>query len=190
MPTSHLLKVSRLEGLTDGIFAIAMTIMVLNLHVPEHMATKDILPLIKVDIFTNLFIYVGSFAILGTHWIAMNFQWGLLDRLNRPYLWANMFYLMVICVVPFSANLLGEYPFSIESVYFYALNLICASLGQFVVLQCAHHYGLFKPFYTREIYHAALTRIMVAPVCYVASMILANWNIMGAFVLLVAPTVI
>ncbi len=190
MSSPHLLKLSRLENLTDGIFAIAMTIMVLNLHVPAHEATKDILPLIKNDLYTNLIIYVGSFAILGTHWIAMNFQWGLLDHLNRVYLWVNMYYLTVICIVPFSANLLGEYPFSKDSIYFYAGNLIACSIGQIIALECAHRYQLYKASYTHAIRTAALGRILIAPPIYIAAMIVAQWSIMLAFILLVVPTII
>jgi uncharacterized membrane protein len=190
MATGHLLKISRLEGLTDGIFAIAMTIMVLDLHVPAHLADSEILPLIKSDVMTNLIIYVGSFVILGTHWIAMNFQWGLLDHLNRVYLWANMYYLMVICVVPFSANLLGEYPYDNDSIQFYAINLLCASFGQFLTLQCAHYYKLYKQEYNRAIYSAALYRLLVAPIFYIASLVVAEWSIVAAFALLVAPTLI
>jgi uncharacterized membrane protein len=185
-----LLKISRLEGLTDGIFAIAMTIMVLNLHVPSHIATNNILSTIKGDLFTNLIIYIGSFVILGTHWVAMNFQLGLLDHLNRPYLWTNIFYLMVICVVPFSANLLGAYPHSVDSINFYAINLLCSSLGQFLTLECAHYYKLYKNLYTQEIHHAAFRRILVSPPFYIAALIMAHWNIRLAFILLVAPTLL
>lgn len=187
---AHLLKISRLEGLTDGIFAIAMTIMVLNLRIPPHIAGSHIVPLIKSEILSNLVIYVGSFIILGTHWIAMNFQWGLLERLNRVYLWANMYYLMVICIVPFSANLLGSYPYNTDSINFYAINLLCASLGQFVTLECADSYKLFKDIYTRAIHRAALLRMLVAPIFYVSSLILSHWSMSGAFILLVAPTLI
>lgn len=190
MPTHHLLKVSRFECLTDGIFAIAMTIMVLNLHVPTH-PTTSFSPLIQRDIFLNLFIYIGSFIILGTHWIAMNFQWGLLERLNRVYLWTNMFYLMIICIVPFSANLLGAYPSNTFSIHFYAINLMCCSLGQLLSLQCAHLFKLFKTdIVSSGIHRAATLRILLAPLFYICSLISAHWNVTLAFVLLVAPTLI
>lgn len=188
MHATHLLKVTRLEGLSDGIFAIAMTIMVLNLHVPAHVHVSDIIPVIKGDLTRYIAIYVGSFIILGTHWIAMNFQIGLLDHMNRFYLWTNMLYLMVICIIPFSANLLGEYPDSTDSINFYAINLLCASIGQFAVLQCAHYYTLNKKIYTNDIYLASLKRIMLAPVFYLLALMIAKSSAIGAFLLLVAPT--
>lgn len=188
MPHTHLLKVSRLEGLTDGIFAIAMTIMILNLHVPGSAPVDGVDPLVSPDLLSTLFIYVGSFIILGTHWIAMNFQLGLLDHLNRPYLWANMFYLMVICVIPFSADYLGKFPYTVHSIDFYAANLLCGSVGQMVILYCAHYFKLNKDLYTHAIRRATLQRIFLAPPFYIASIIVAHWNMQLAFVLLVAPT--
>ena len=190
MATTHLLKVSRLEALTDGIFAIAMTIIVLNLHVPLHLPNQKIPPLIREEIFSNLLVYIGSFIILGTHWIAMNFQWGLLERLNRTYFWVNMFYLMAICVIPFSANLLGAYRYNVDSIYFYAINLLCCSFGQILILQCSVYYKLNKDVYKPVIYRAAILRILVAPVFYISSLILTHWTTRGCFVLLVLPTLI
>lgn len=186
----HLLKISRLEGLTDGIFAIAMTIIALNLHVPSHLPDQEISPLIRNEIFSNLFVYIGTFIILGTHWIAMNFQLGLLERLNRVYLWVNMFYLMTICIIPFSANLLGAYRYNVDSIRFYAVNLLCASLGQILILNSSAHFKLNKDAYTREIYRATTLRILVAPIFYISSLILSQFTTKGCFILLVLPTLI
>jgi uncharacterized membrane protein len=190
MSSIHLLKTSRLESLTDGIFAIAMTIIVLNLHVPSHLADSDISPIMKEEIYSNLLVYFGSFIILGTHWIAMNFQWGLVEHLNRTYLWVNIFYLMAICVIPFSANLLGAYPNNIDSIRFYAINLLCASLGQLFTLNTSLYFRLNKVSPAPAIYRAATLRAIVAPVFYLASLILSHWTTKGCFLLLVAPTII
>lgn len=186
----HLLKISRLEGLTDGIFAIAMTILVLDLRLPPHVATDNLLLILKDDVFIKLFIFVGSFIILGTLWVAMNFQLGLLERLNRQYLWTNIFYLMVICIVPFSATLVSAFPNSPVSISFYAINLICASMGQLLTSQCAHFYNLNKDIYTPPVRHAVLRRIFVAPIFYIASLVLAYWNTHIAFIMLLIPTLV
>lgn len=190
MATLHILKISRLEGLTDGIFAIAMTLLVLDLRIPAHLETAHLSTILRHDVLAKLFIYAGSFVILGTLWVAMTFQVGLLERINRPYLWANVFYLMAICVVPFSANLLGFFPYSPMSIYFYVGNLLCASLGQLLIAQCAYYYQLNKEGYNSEIRHAIIRRILVAPVFYVVSIFLAHWNTGLAFIMLIAPTVI
>ena len=190
MSAKHLLKISRLEGLTDGVFAIAMTILVLDLRLPAELGANTLIEILHRDVLLKLFIYAGSFIILGTLWVAMNFQLGLLDRLNRQYLWTNVFYLMVICVVPFSASLLGAYPHNPASISFYAVNLLCASAGQFLTAQCAHTYNLNNEVYTPAIRRAVVGRIFVAPVFYICSLIAAPWDTTVAALLLLAPTAI
>lgn len=184
----HILKISRLEGLTDGVFAIAMTILVLDLRIPRGVLSADLGSVIGHDIMYRLFIYMGSFVILGTLWVAMNFQIGLLDHLNRPYLWAHVLYMMVICVVPFSASLMASYPNNPISITFYDINLLCASLCQLLIFKVSFYFNLNKSIYTKEIQRAVVQRILLAPIFYLLALIMTNWNTHIAFVLLIAPT--
>jgi uncharacterized membrane protein len=190
MIETHLLKVSRLEGLTDGVFAIAMTILVLDLRLPPHIENAQLMSTLINVIFFKLLIYIGSFIILGTLWVAMNFQLGLLERLNRLYLWTHIYYLMTICVIPFSASLLASFPKNPASISFYALNLLCAGFGQFLIFQCSGYFNLNKKNSTPAIRKAILKRLLLAPLFYISSLILAHWSVSGAFILLILPTLI
>ncbi len=190
MSIAHLLKVSRLEGLTDGIFAIAMTILVLDLRLPSHLLTQDVWQILQSDVFLKLVVYAGSFILLGTLWVAMNFQLGLLNRLNRTYLWANVFYLMVICVVPFSASLIASYPNSSVSLTFYAVNLLCSSLGQLIIAQTSYYYSLNKSFCKKELRDAIIRRILLAPIFDITAIVVSHWHTYIAFALLLTPTVL
>jgi len=190
MPQTHILKVSRLEGLTDGVFAIAMTILVLNLRLPIGILAANLPAIFVSTIFFNLLIYIGSFIILGTLWIAMNFQLGLLASVNRSYLWSNVFYLMIVCVVPFSASLIAEFPKSQWSLSFFAINLLFANLGQLLTFHYANKYNLNGELNTPAIAKAILHRIYVAPIFYIAALLLAFWNTSIAFLVLVAPPII
>ena len=187
---SRILKVSRLEGLTDGVFAIAMTILALDMHIPFGTVPPDQLHHLMTGIYFKLLIYGGSFIILGTLWVAMNFQMGLLERLNRPYLWCHVFYLMTICVVPFSSSLIAGFTSSRVSIMFYALNLLCASIMQLIICECAHYYHLNRDIYTPAVRRAVLQRIFVAPPFYLASLMMAYWDTSIAFLLLILPTLI
>lgn len=190
MDRTRILKISRLEGLTDGIFAIAMTILVLDLRLSPGLSNASLPTLLMNDIAVRLLVYVGSFIILGTLWIAMNFQLGLLAHVTRPYLWANVFYLMVICVVPFSASLVAAYPKNPLSIIFFAANLLFASLGQFITTQSAHKRHLNNEFYHPDIQRAVIRRICVGPLFYISSIVMAYWNTSFAFILLIAPPLI
>jgi uncharacterized membrane protein len=187
MSISHLLKVSRLEGLTDGIFAIAMTILVLDLQLPKGIPNSDLTLYLFSSVSIRLAVYVGSFIILGTLWVSMNFQLGLLERVNRPYLWANIFYLLVICVIPFSASIVAEYPYNKTSIIFFAINLLFTTAGQTLTIACADNLKLNKEIYTPAIRKAILKRIALAPAFYISAIILSYWNTSIAFIALVAP---
>jgi len=187
---THLLKISRLEGLTDGVFAIAMTILAFDLRLPHDIVVKDLLTFFIHTESVKLFIYIGSFIVLGTLWIAMNFQLGLLERLNRPYLWANVFYLMIICIVPFSASLVASYPNDPVSISWFAINLLCANVMQFITAESANKHNLNKETYTAAIRKAILRRLAVGPIFYIFSFFLAYLNTKVAFVMLVIPPII
>jgi len=190
MSQSHLLKVSRLEGLTDGVFAIAMTILVLDLRLPRELIVNNLLTTMINVVFEKLFVYIGSFIVLGTLWIAMNFQCGLLDRVNRPYLWANVFYLMVICIVPFSASLVANFPNDPISITVFSINLMCTSIGQCITAESAHKHKLNKEIYNLAVRKAILQRIAVGPIFYITACFVAYLNTHVAFMLLVIPPII
>jgi len=187
MNQKHILKISRLEALFDGVFAIAMTILILDLHLPLGEDPAKLLATLTNDILRKLFIYAGSFIILGTLWVAMTFQHGFLEKVNRRYFWANIIYLMIVCVVPFSASFFASYHNSPISISFFAVNLLCASLMQFVVLQSSHSHQLFCEEYNPRIRKAVYKRIFVAPIFYLASLVVAHWSTIIAFMLLVIP---
>lgn len=190
MESKPLLKVSRLEGLTDGVFAIAMTILALNLNLPDELSNLSLSHHLVNTIPVKLVVYICSFIILGTLWIAMNFQTGLLERINRPYLWTHILYLMCICIVPFSASLVASFPHNAISISFFAVNLLCSSSTQFLILQCAYKYKLNSPQHSDEARYAALKRIFIAPAFYLASLILSHSYPTIAFALLVIPIVV
>ena len=186
----HILKISRLEGLTDGIFAIAMTILALDLRLPTYLTKFDLSTFLLSDIVTKLLVYAGSFVILGTLWVAMSFQTGFLERLNRPYLWTHVLYLMIICIVPFSAFLVSTYPHNDVSISFYAINLLCANLTQYLIIECARFFKLNNASYTDMVRRVSLQRVFIAPIFYIASLVIAHWSASLAFIFLLAPIVV
>lgn len=187
MKKKSFLKVRRLEALTDGIFAITMTILVLELRLPFDVTDSNLWLNLKMIITGKLFIYAGSFIILGTQWIGITVQHGFLEHINRPYIWANIFYLMTICLVPFSVNIVGNFLYEPIAISFYAFNLIFASIGWLLTWQCAYYYRLNGVNHSIEIHQAVLRRILITPLFYFVSLILAHWNTMIAFLILIAP---
>ena len=116
----------RIEALTDGIFAIAMTLLVLNLSLPEMETgltqTAEVHNLL-IGQMHKFFNYALSFVLLAIFWILHHQQFHFIKRTDRVHLWINIFTLMFIVLIPFSASLVGDYPKEWMAKFFFDLNL-------------------------------------------------------------------
>lgn len=104
---------NRIETLVDGIFAVAMTILVLELHVPElahDVAVSDEAVASAVGhLLPKILSYGSGFVILGTLWVGHHYQFHYIKRSNRALLWINLVFLLAISFLPFVIALLGTY---------------------------------------------------------------------------------
>jgi len=124
----------RLESLTDGVFAIIMTILVFNISVPELILftegdfASERLSAKFADLWPDFLAYVISFSTLGAFWVAHHriFRWIL--YVDRPLIWINISFLMIIGLIPFSTTLLTQYSDSQNSIFAFSFNAILAGL--------------------------------------------------------------
>jgi uncharacterized membrane protein len=98
----------RIEALADGVFAIAMTLLVIEIHVPEIPAGSSLAAAL-LHLAPNVIAYAVSFIILGTLWIGHHAQFHFIRRVDRPLLWINIHLLLFIAFLPFSTALLAEH---------------------------------------------------------------------------------
>jgi len=119
---------ARIEALTDGVFAIVMTILVLEIVAPHLSHSEASIELAKrlLELWPVFLSYASSFIILGFFWIGHDSQFHYIKRVNRTLLWITIFFLMFIALIPFSTSLLGEYQDQQISVLIYGANLIIA----------------------------------------------------------------
>lgn len=102
---------NRIEALADGIFAVAMTILVLDLHVPELGPEASDARLLSAleSLVPRALSFVSGFVILGTFWVGHHFQFNYIRRSNRTILWINIVFLLAISFLPFVVALIGTY---------------------------------------------------------------------------------
>lgn len=124
------LTLNRIAALTDGIFAIVMTLLVLTLDLPEKVGIMN-----HADIreFLNsqwhvLFIYMLSFLILAKFWTAHHSQFSHLKATNPTHLWLNILFLMFTALLPFTADLAGELPIYWLSQIPFHINMFLISI--------------------------------------------------------------
>jgi uncharacterized membrane protein len=121
---------NRVEALTDGVFAVAMTLLVLDIKVPEleqSLASTD-LPYRLLALWPKFLSYAISFVILGVYWVGHHLQLSFIRSADRPLLWINIFFLLWVALVPFSTALLSEYNKHRLAIAVYGGNLIAIGL--------------------------------------------------------------
>lgn len=124
------LGTARVQALADGIFAIALTLLVFEIKVPSSgSVTSAQLPAALVALWPKFAAFALSFVMLGISWIGHHNQFHFIRRSNRALLWLNLAFLVFIAFIPFSANLLGEFPESQLAVVIYCGNLSAAGLA-------------------------------------------------------------
>lgn len=121
---------TRLEALTDATFAIIMTLLVLELRVPETESHLQLLHGLQ-ELLPSVLSFVVSFIVLGVYWTAHHTQFRYITRVDHKLVWLNIVYLLVLSFVPFSAALLGTHHTESVAIQVYAVNLLLATLVHF-----------------------------------------------------------
>lgn len=114
---------TRFEAFSDGVFAIAITLLVLELHISSNIAPDKLHHAILAQL-PRLGAYVLTFLAVGVFWVAHHLMVEGAERIDRLLLWVNNFFLMFVALLPFAASVLGSYPHSGEAVTLYGLNMI------------------------------------------------------------------
>lgn len=123
---------NRLETLADGIFAIVMTLLVLDLRLPETIAAGELASAIA-GLWPQFATYFISFVVLGIYWFAHHQVFNFLARVNRTIVWLNILFFMGIALTPFAAFLLGNYPDEPAAIAFYGILLGVLPLLGYVI---------------------------------------------------------
>jgi uncharacterized membrane protein len=177
-PSSVLWSKHRVEALTDGIFAVAMTLLVIELKVPDPhtIHSQDELAQALADLAPKALSWLISFFVLATFWIAHHRLFHYVRYVDRRLLWRNLYQLAFVSLMPFSAALLGEFPATTIAEVAYNGNMaILGLLGLWKLLYVRHHPELASHPMEPGTYHASLYRIGGLIAAGVAALILAVW---------------
>tara|TARA_R110000796_G_scaffold183498_2_gene300067 strand:+ start:170153 stop:170725 length:573 start_codon:yes stop_codon:yes gene_type:complete len=115
---------NRLEAFSDGVLAIIITIMVLEMKVPEGADFSTLLPLLPVFL-----TYLGSFVYIGIYWNNHHHLMHATEKVNGKILWANLHLLFWLSLFPFVTGWMGENHFENNPVALYGLVLMMAAIA-------------------------------------------------------------
>lgn len=189
--STQILGRGRIETLADGVFAIAMTLLVLQFKVPDlEPEEMDRLFDWLFDLGPKISAYVISFMTCGVFWVAHHVQMNYVYRSDRIFMWMNIVFLMVISAIPFSAALIGEYHESPVTIRIYCCNLMLAFMILYFQKLYAEGPGrLVDREIDPDFLRIAGERLLVGPVIYAIAAISAErWHLLSHALCALVPT--
>lgn len=120
----------RLEAFSDGVLAIIITIMVLELKVPHDASLASL-----VELFPILISYILSFIFVGIYWNNHHHLFHAVSKVSGSVLWANLHLLFWLSLIPFASAWMGENHFSSLPVALYGINLLLCGVAYYILAQ-------------------------------------------------------
>jgi uncharacterized membrane protein len=158
---------SRLEAFSDGVIAIIITIMVLEMKVPHGESLDALVPLVPV-----LLSYVLSFVYVGIYWNNHHHMLHASERVSGAALWANLHLLFWLSLFPFATGWMGENHFAAVPTALYGVVLLCAAIAYRILQQTliASHGAVLARAIGRD------WKGKLSPVLYVIGIVSALWR--------------
>ena len=186
-------ETTRIGALADGIFAVAMTLLVLDVKLPNgevYTTNHDLLQRI-VSLERTYVIYFVSFIVLGMYWVAHHAVFHYIRYVDHTLLWINLFFLFVITSVPFGTDMLGDHStLTFPYLYFGGKVLLLSSLllGQIVYLR--RHPELAQGSLTSAIVRQFVKRTAIFVMVPVLSMLAVFYNMrLALYIYFLLPVV-
>src|SRR5689334_11593535 len=121
---------ARLEAFSDGVIAILITIMVLELRAPQGAALSDLR-----EVVPSILMYVLSFVLVGIYWVNHHHMMHAADKVNGAVLWANLHLLFWLSLVPFVTQWMGRNHYEALPTAMYGIDLVLAAVAYTILQQ-------------------------------------------------------
>ncbi|MFI5153092.1 MAG: TMEM175 family protein [Chitinophagales bacterium] len=174
-------SLGRVEMFSDGVFAIAITLLILEIKVPPQDSIHSVNGLVNalVHLWPSYFAFIYSFGGILIQWILHHNTFNHMDKTSRPFLYANGLLLLTIVFFPFPTALLAEYintDYAMPAIVFYSLASIVNSLAWFLFIRSiTKPRRLLNDAFSPAEYNKLRTGNRFAVIVYASSALLAVW---------------
>jgi uncharacterized membrane protein len=170
-------SLERLEALSDGLFAVAMTLLVLDIRAPGHeVHTEADLWNALTDLGPRFLMYLMSFMTLGIFWTGQQTQLNHFTHADRDLSWIHLGFLAAVAMMPFSTVLLAEHITLRLALIIYWANILVLGVALYASLGYACRAKLLKEDVTDAIARALQRRIVIAQAWYALGALLCLIN--------------
>ena len=148
------LEFARVLTFSDGLFAIAMTLLVVGIEVPDIPDTENVGELwdAVTDLDSSFISFFISFFVIGRYWVAHHVFFSQLQRMDRGLIWLNIVYLCFIAFLPFPSGLLGNFFENPLAFTIYAVAVAVVSGMELVMFRHAYRHSLLRRQIPEDVY--------------------------------------
>jgi TMEM175 potassium channel family protein len=180
---------SRLEAFSDGVFAIVITLLILDIRFPEVDYSQFWVTL--NSLLPRILAYVMSFIIIGLYWVTHHNSMHAIKKTDRVFLWLNILLLLCVSFIPFPTSLLGRYPYQAGPIIIYGATLIASNLvGYIMILYVWYHPHLATAEFSKKYMQRHTPVYVVVNVLYLCAILLAGWLPPLSYLIYVAVVVV
>ena len=171
---------NRIEALSDGVFAIAMTLLILEFRVPNlppNAPNVEVMPALFA-LWPKFATYVVSFISLGVFWIGHHNMYHAIRRADRVLLWFNILFFMFVSFLPFSTSVLNAFMQTQIAPLFFGANITI--IGWILFFQWTYANSqpdMLAGFVTPEYRTLVKSRMLTVPVVTTLTMLIAFWSV-------------
>jgi uncharacterized membrane protein len=170
---------TRIETLSDGIFAIVMTLLILELHVPNVPTSApnvEVAPAL-IALWPKFVSYIVAFVSLGFFWVGHHIMYHSIRRADRTLLWLNIFFFMFVSLLPFSTSVLNAFSQAFIAPLFFGANL--AIIGWLLFFQWSYansQSNMFAEFVSAEYRRRVTSRMLMVPMATTLTAFICFWS--------------
>ena len=183
-------SIQRIEAISDGVFAVAMTLLVLDVKVPINEAIKTNADLANAffSLIPKFLVYLLSFITAGIFWTGQSTQFRYIEKSDRNLNWISLLFLLFVSTIPFTTAFLSEYIDFKFSIFIYWLNILCLGVMLYInwIYAFRNNFLNIPENEKKAIDNAVKNRIVVAQSLYAFGALLCFINIYLSIAVIIA----
>jgi uncharacterized membrane protein len=193
--SSHIIPKERIGNVIDAIYAFSMTLLVTTIDVPPkylHAEYAEPVQEIVTSVIPDLLHYFIAFIILALIWYFEHQRFRHLAHLDRPLICLNIMSLAFVCLIPFTTNVAGDFPFDALGAILFEVNILAIGLIAFVQwVYIDNRRAILVPGLTSPLIRRELMWSLVFPLLAIAGMVMVALNIPSTSgIFLLAPLIL
>lgn len=178
--------IGRMIAISDAVFGVAMTLLVLEIKVPEVHGNDKELAIAFLKLMPKFLVYFLSFMTAGIFWMGQAAQFEHIKKSDRNLIWINLLFLLFVSVLPFTTAFLGDYIDHNFAIGIYWLNIFLLGLMLYINWTYATRHGFVAQEVEAEVSEPIKRRIIVSQSLYLGGALLCFINSYLAIAVIIA----